>query len=101
MVMGYVGSTKNAAENAGRGGPAGDVAARMLRIIASPDRERSGAGYFLAQLGVLSACAFGAWWTVQAVADGRPWAMVVRFALSAGLGLYYLVLARIVRTPRF
>jgi len=81
--------------------PANDVVARMLRIVASPHRQRSGPGYFLAQLGVLGACAFGAWWTVQAVVDGRTWAVVVRFALSAGLGLYYLVLARIVRAPRF
>ena len=54
----------------------------------------------LAQMGVLGACAFGAWWTVEAVVSGRPWAVAIRFALSAVLGLYYLVLARIVRFAR-
>ncbi len=71
----------------------------MLRVIGRAHRERSGPGYFLAQMGVLAACCFGAWWTVQAVVDGRPWAMVLRFALSSGLGLYYVMLARLVRVP--
>ncbi len=78
----------------------GDVVARMQRVIGRPHARRPGLGYFLAQLGVLGACAFGAWWTVQAVAEGRPWAMVLRFSLSIGLGLYYLVLARVVRFAR-
>lgn len=76
-----------------------DVVDRMLRVIGRAHRERSGPGYFLAQMGVLAACCFGAWWTVQAVVDGRPWAMVLRFALSSGLGLYYVMLARLVRVP--
>lgn len=57
-------------------------------------------GFFLAQMGVLGACAFGAWWTVDAVFAGRPWAVIFRFALSAALGFYYLVLARVVRFAR-
>lgn len=78
-----------------------DIVGRMQRVIARSHRTRPGVGFFLAQMGVLAACAFGAWWTVEAVADGRPWAVGFRFALSAGLGLYYLVLARIVRfAPR-
>jgi len=77
-----------------------DIAARMQRVIARPSAPRPGLGYFLAQMGVLAACAFGAWWTVQAVAAGQPGAVVFRFLLSAGLGLYYLVLARIVRFAR-
>lgn len=72
----------------------------MQRVIARPQRRRSGIGFFLAQMGALAACAFGAWWTVDAVADGRPWAVVFRFSLSAALGLYYLILARIVRFAR-
>lgn len=71
----------------------------MVRVIASRHRERSGLGYFLAQMGVLAAACFGAWWTVEAVIDGRPELVVLRFVLSAVLGLYYLVLARIVRVP--
>ena len=77
-----------------------DVTARMQRVIARQHTRRPSISYFLAQMGVLGACAFGAWWTVDAVADGRPWAMVFRFLLSVGLGLYYLVLARIVRFAR-
>ena len=81
-------------------GPAGgDVVDRMLRVIGRAHRERSGPGYFLAQMGVLGACCFGAWWTVEAVVDGRPWAMMFRFVLSSGLGLYYVMLARLVRVP--
>ena len=52
---------------------------------------------FVTQMLVLAATAFGAWWTVEAVADGRPWAMLFRFTLSIVLGVYYLMLARIVR----
>lgn len=99
--MAEMGSTQSRVEGATRGMPVNDVATRMLRIIGHAHRKRSGPGYFLAQMGVLAACAFGAWWTVQAVGDGRQWAVVFRFALSAGLGLYYLILARIVRVPRF
>ncbi len=80
-----------------RSTPTGDVVARMQRVIARPHAQRTGFGFFLAQMGMLAACAFGAWWTVDAVAAGRPWAVVLRFSLSAALGLYYLVLARIVR----
>jgi hypothetical protein len=76
-----------------------DVIDRMMRVIGRPHRERAGLGYFLAQMGVLAAVCFGAWWTVQAVAEGRPAMVVLRFTLSAALGLYYLVLARIVRAP--
>lgn len=75
----------------------GDVVARMQRVIARSHESRSGVGLFFAQMGVLAACAFGAWWTIEAVADGRPWAVIFRFTLSAALGFYYLVLARIVR----
>lgn len=77
-----------------------DVVARMQRVIGRRHARRPGLGYFLAQMGVLGACAFGAWWTVDAVADGRPWAMLFRFSLSIGLGIYYLFLARIVRFAR-
>lgn len=80
--------------------PIGDVTARMQRVIARSNTQRPGIGFFLAQMGVLAATAFGAWWTVDAVADGRPWAVIFRFTLSAGLGLYYLILARIVRFAR-
>lgn len=72
----------------------------MQRVIARSQAQRPGVGFFLAQMGVLAATAFGAWWTVDAVADGRPWAVVFRFTLSAALGLYYLVLARVVRFAR-
>lgn len=99
--MTKIGSTKCRVEDGVTGPPVNDVVARMLRVVGRAHRKRSGPGYFLAQMGVLAACAFGAWWTVQAVVDGQPWAMVFRFALSAGLGLYYLILARIVRVPRF
>ena len=78
----------------------GDVVARMQRVIGRRHAQRAGFGFFLAQMGVLAACAFGAWWTVDAVAAGRPGAVVLRFSLSAALGLYYLVLARIVRFSR-
>lgn len=71
----------------------------MVRVIARQHRTASGPGYLLAQMGVLGATCFGAWWTVQAVIEGRPLQVVLRFALSALLGLYYLVLARIVRVP--
>ena len=71
----------------------------MLRVIGRRHRERAGVGWFLAQMGVLGATAFGAWWTVHAVVAGDPLAVVVRFALACGLGLYYLILARIVRVP--
>lgn len=77
----------------------GDIADRMMRVIASRHRQRAGVGYFLAQMGVLGALCFGAWWTVQAVVAGQPVLVVVRFLLSAALGLYYLILARIVRVP--
>ncbi len=77
-----------------------EVVDRMLRVIGRAHRQRSGPGYFLAQMGVLAACCFGAWWTVQAVVDVRPWAMVFRFVLSAALGVYYVVLARLVRVPQ-
>lgn len=80
--------------------PTGEVTARMQRVIARSQAQRPGVGFFLAQMGVLAATAFGAWWTVDAVADGRPWAVVFRFTLSAALGLYYLVLARVVRFAR-
>lgn len=72
----------------------------MQRVIARSHSLRPGIGFFLAQMGVLAATAFGAWWTVDAVADGRPWAVLFRFTLSAGLGLYYMILARIVRFAR-
>lgn len=77
-----------------------DIVGRMQRVILRQHQGRPGIGYFLAQMCVLAAVAFGAWWTVQAVADGRPWAMLFRFSLSVGLGFYYLLLARIVRFPR-
>lgn len=77
-----------------------DVVARMQRVIGRAHAPRPGFGFFLAQMGVLFACAFGAWWTVQAVAAGQPVAMVLRFALSAALGVYYLFLARVVRFAR-
>lgn len=80
--------------------PTSDVTARMQRVIGRSQSQRPGVGFFLAQMGVLAATAFGAWWTVDAVADGRPWAVVFRFTLSAALGLYYLVLARVVRFAR-
>jgi uncharacterized membrane protein len=76
-----------------------NITDRMVRVIARHHRPRSGPGYFLAQMGVLAATCFGAWWTVQAVVAGAPGAVVLRFALSAALGLYYAVLARIVRVP--
>ena len=75
----------------------GDIIARMQRVIGRQHARRPGPGFFLAQMGVLAACSFGAWWTVQAVAAGQPWSMVFRFAVSVGLGVYYLILARIVR----
>ena len=80
--------------------PANDIADRMLRVIARSHRQRSGPGYFLAQMGVLAATAFGAWWTVQAVVDGNAVAVVFRFLLATALGLYYLILAHVVRVPR-
>jgi len=93
--MGETGANANASREAPN-----DVVARMQRVIARSHAPRPGFGFFLAQMGVLGACAFGAWWTVEAVADGRPWAVVLRFSLSAALGLYYLILARIVRFAR-
>jgi len=77
-----------------------EIVARMQRIIDRSNAPRPGFGFFLAQMGVLAACAFGAWWTVQAVAAGQPWAVVFRFVLSSALGLYYLILARVVRFAR-
>jgi hypothetical protein len=77
-----------------------EIVVRMQRVIARSSAPRPGFGFFLAQMGVLGACAFGAWWTVEAVAAGRPWAVVFRFVLSAVLGVYYLIIARIVRFAR-
>ena len=53
----------------------------------------------LATAGLLAAVALGAWWTAQAVVDGRPWAMVARFTVSVVGGIYYLLLLAISRRP--
>jgi hypothetical protein len=54
---------------------------------------------FVAIVGLLAALGAGAWWTAQAVAAGRPWTMVARFALSVVAGVYYLALLTISRRP--
>ena len=87
----------NFTASSGTAGTSDEIVGRMQRVIARSSAPRPGFGFFLAQMGVLAACAFGAWWTVEAVAAGRPWAVLFRFALSAALGLYYLIIARIVR----
>jgi hypothetical protein len=54
---------------------------------------------FVATAGLLAALGGGAWWTAQAVAAGQPWTMVVRFALSVVVGVYYLALLTLSRRP--
>ena len=40
----------------------------------------------------LTVVALGAWWTAQAIMDGDPAGTLLRFALSAVAGVYYVVL---------
>lgn len=53
----------------------------------------------LAAAGLVAAVGLGAWWTAQAVVDGRPWAMVARFTVSVAAGVYYLLLLALSRRP--
>ncbi len=61
--------------------------------------RQQGIDSFVAIVGLLASLGVGAWWTAQAVTDGRPWTMVARFAVSVAAGVYYLALLTLSRRP--
>jgi len=65
--------------------------------MAEPGDRPPSAAPWLATLGLLAAVALGSWWTAQAVVDGSPGSVLLRFGLSLAGGLYYLVLHRVAR----
>lgn len=65
--------------------------------MAEPGDRPPSAAPWLTTLGLLAAVALGSWWTAQAVAEGSPRTVVVRFGLSLAGGFYYLVLHRVAR----
>ena len=62
--------------------------------------SQSPIGSVLASAGLVVALCFGAWWTGMAVMNGDVGGTLARFVISVGLGLYYLTLLRVARSPR-
>lgn len=66
---------------------------------------RAGAGWGFASISALLlalvAVGLGSWWTARAVIDGDPAGTLLRFALSAVAGVYYMTLFRTSRRQAF
>ncbi len=75
-----------------------NVTERMARLIlAERPMMLPGAVAVAVAILLVGSAAFGAWWTAAAVAAGDPAQVILRFGVSIILGLYYLVLFRVVR----